>query len=92
MNVIKLRQFGQRLEILLIPVSEFGQPLLSFFSPQIDFATLSWARIMQVVAMPFIFIPVSASSYIGLPPERSADAAALFTANIAAVLAFRSHH
>ncbi len=35
------------------------------------------ARILQVIWLPFLFIPISAVSYVGLPPERSNEASAL---------------
>jgi DHA2 family multidrug resistance protein len=48
------------------------------FSPLMSFSDLSWARITQVVAMPFIFIPISALSYVGMPPQLTGEAAAMF--------------
>ncbi|WP_298281305.1 DHA2 family efflux MFS transporter permease subunit [Acidocella sp.] len=59
---------------------QMGVALLmdAHFSPLMSFADLSWARIVQVIAMPFIFIPISALSYVGVPPELSGEAAALF--------------
>jgi DHA2 family multidrug resistance protein len=49
----------------------------SYLSPDVDFSTLATARVLQVVAIPFIFIPVSASSYVGIPPRQNGEAAAL---------------
>ncbi len=49
----------------------------SQLAPNVDFAQLSFARILQVAAVPFIFIPVSASSYIGVPARNYGEAAAL---------------
>jgi len=49
----------------------------SQIAPDISFDQLSWLRVFQVVAIPFIFIPVSASSYIGMPPQSNGEAAAL---------------
>ena len=44
----------------------------------ISFWTISGLRISQVVWLPFLFIPISAVSYVGLPPNRSNEASALF--------------
>jgi MFS transporter, DHA2 family, multidrug resistance protein len=44
----------------------------------IGFWSISGARIAQVIWLPFLFIPISAVSYVGLPPDRSNEASALF--------------
>jgi DHA2 family multidrug resistance protein len=44
----------------------------------ISFWSISLTRISQVVWLPFLFIPLSAVSYVGLPPDRSNEASALF--------------
>jgi MFS transporter, DHA2 family, multidrug resistance protein len=49
----------------------------SHFSPYMSFDQLTIARVMQVFAMPFIFIPMAASSFIGVNPKLFGDAAAL---------------
>ncbi|MDD2704105.1 MAG: hypothetical protein PHU07_02035 [Acidocella sp.] len=66
--------------LMALALVEMGAALLSdsLFPPDISFTGLSWARIMQVIAMPFIFIPVSAASYVGMPAQSSGEAAALF--------------
>ncbi|WP_298162447.1 DHA2 family efflux MFS transporter permease subunit [Acidocella sp.] len=66
--------------LMAVALIQMGGALLmdAHFSPLMSFADLSWARIAQVVAMPFIFIPISALSYVGVPPELSGEAAALF--------------
>ena len=48
-------------------------------SLQIDFASLMWARVLQVIGLPLILIPVASLSYLGLPPEKSNEASALST-------------
>ncbi len=66
--------------ILLIGgLIETGLALLlqSGIAPDVSFGTISLYRVLQVVALPFLFIPISAVSYIGVPPERNADAAAI---------------
>jgi DHA2 family multidrug resistance protein len=49
----------------------------SHFSPYMDFDQLTMARVMQVFAMPFIFVPMGASSFVGVNPKLFGDAAAL---------------
>jgi DHA2 family multidrug resistance protein len=43
----------------------------------VSFWSISLARLSQVVWLPFLFIPLSAVSYVGLPPDRSNEASAL---------------
>src|SRR4051812_7323688 len=43
----------------------------------VGFWTMSLTRMSQVMWMPFLFIPISAVSYVGLPPARSNEASAL---------------
>jgi DHA2 family multidrug resistance protein len=43
----------------------------------VSFGSISLARLSQVVWLPFLFIPLSAVSYVGLPPDRSNEASAL---------------
>jgi DHA2 family multidrug resistance protein len=44
----------------------------------ISFWTVSSIRVTQVIWLPFLFIPLSAVSYVGLPPNKSNEASALF--------------
>ncbi|HET8995675.1 MAG TPA: DHA2 family efflux MFS transporter permease subunit [Acetobacteraceae bacterium] len=43
----------------------------------ISFWTLAMARVRQVIWLPLLFIPLSAVSYVGVPPERNNEASAL---------------
>ncbi len=54
-----------------------GLILQSEIAPDVSFWTISIDRMLQVVALPFLFIPISALSYIGLPAARNADASAI---------------
>jgi DHA2 family multidrug resistance protein len=49
----------------------------AYLPPDVSFGTLVWSRVCQVVAMPFVFIPVSAAAYVGLDPRLNGEAAAL---------------
>jgi DHA2 family multidrug resistance protein len=44
---------------------------------QTDFWQLSWSRVLQSVWLPFLFIPISAASLVGIPPARNGDASAI---------------
>ena len=50
---------------------------LARLPPDADFLTLSIGRICQAVALPFLFIPVSAASYVGLPAGSNNEASAI---------------
>jgi MFS transporter, DHA2 family, multidrug resistance protein len=43
----------------------------------INFWSISTARISQVVWLPFLFIPISAVSYVGVPVNRNSEASAI---------------
>jgi DHA2 family multidrug resistance protein len=62
---------GAFIEISIALLSE------AHFAPDVTFSGLSLARIAQVMAVPFVFIPLSASSYVGVPPRNNGEAAAL---------------
>jgi DHA2 family multidrug resistance protein len=46
-------------------------------SPDADFDFFVWMRVFQVVALPFLFIPISTAAYAGLPPDKTNQASAL---------------
>ncbi|MFC7400240.1 DHA2 family efflux MFS transporter permease subunit [Chelatococcus sp. GCM10030263] len=50
---------------------------LTSLSPEADFAYFAWARVFQMIGLPFLFIPITTASYAGLPPDKSSEAAAL---------------
>jgi DHA2 family multidrug resistance protein len=49
----------------------------SQLSLDVGFWNMSGTRMSQVMWMPFLFIPISSVSYVGLPPSRSSEASAL---------------
>lgn len=53
---------------------------------QISFRVAMWLRVAQAAGLPFLFVPITLSSYVGLPAEKSGDAAGLinFMRNIGA--------
>jgi MFS transporter, DHA2 family, multidrug resistance protein len=66
--------------LVLMAVLGTGWSLLAASNLDLDisFWSVSAARVSQVVWLPFLFIPISAVSYVGLPPSRSNEASALF--------------
>ena len=46
-------------------------------SPNADFSFFVWMRVFQVMALPFLFIPISTAAYAGLPPDKTNQASAL---------------
>jgi DHA2 family multidrug resistance protein len=43
----------------------------------VSFEELTKARVLQVIALPFLFIPISSASYIGIPPDKTNEASAI---------------
>jgi DHA2 family multidrug resistance protein len=72
-------RFIQPKWLILMAVLGTGWSMLaaSHLNLSINFWSISAARISQVMWLPFLFIPLSAVSYVGLPPDRSNEASAL---------------
>ena len=53
-------------------------------NPQLSFAMSSWLRVVQVAAIPFVFISVTTAAYFGMPREKNNQVAGLinFVRNI----------
>jgi DHA2 family multidrug resistance protein len=45
--------------------------------PDADFGYFAWARIYQMIGLPFLFIPITTASYSDLRPEQTNQASAL---------------
>ena len=43
----------------------------------ISFKVAMWLRVAQAAGLPFLFVPITLASYIGVPPQKSNDAAGL---------------
>jgi DHA2 family multidrug resistance protein len=50
---------------------------LSHFTADISFADAATARLYQAMGLPFLFVPINAVAYIGLPQRSTAQASAL---------------
>jgi MFS transporter, DHA2 family, multidrug resistance protein len=46
-------------------------------SPNASFDYFAWARVFQMLGLPFLFVPITTASYAGLPPEKTNQASAL---------------
>ena len=47
------------------------------FTTDITFGHVAWARVLQAVGLPFLFVPISTVAYAGMPPGKSNNIAAL---------------
>ena len=65
--------------LILMGLAGTGWALLSgaWFDLDISFWNISILRLTQVVWLPFVFIPLSAVSYVGVPPDRTNEASAM---------------
>ncbi|MBV9248924.1 MAG: DHA2 family efflux MFS transporter permease subunit [Acetobacteraceae bacterium] len=65
--------------LLLAALIGTGLSLVSAANLDIDigFWNIATARVVQVVWLPFLFIPISAVSYVGVPPDRTNEASAI---------------
>jgi DHA2 family multidrug resistance protein len=50
---------------------------MTSLAPEANFQYFAWSRVYQTVALPFLFIPITAASYVGLPPQKTDQAASL---------------
>jgi DHA2 family multidrug resistance protein len=50
---------------------------MSHFSADISFADAAMGRLYQAVALPFLFVPINAVAYQGLPRDKTAQASSL---------------
>jgi DHA2 family multidrug resistance protein len=58
-------------------LTAYGLYYMTSFSPGSDFGFFAWARSLQMLGAPFLFIPITTISYAGLPAEKTNEAAAL---------------
>jgi MFS transporter, DHA2 family, multidrug resistance protein len=60
-------------------LSGMGMWTTSHVSPDTSYQTLVWMRCLQVVGLPFLFIPISTVAFSQIPKEKSGKASALFS-------------
>jgi DHA2 family multidrug resistance protein len=66
-------------------VTAFGLYYMSMhLTLGVDFSTLFWLRVIQVMGLPFVFIPSNVLSYVGIPREKNNQVSSLinFTRNV----------
>ncbi|MDD4914743.1 MAG: DHA2 family efflux MFS transporter permease subunit [Methylococcales bacterium] len=56
-----------------------GMWLTSYLTPQIDYDTFVMMRVIQVLGLPFLFIPCSTMAFSNIPPEKGNKASALYS-------------
>jgi len=50
---------------------------LHSITTEISFGYIAWARVLQAIGLPFLFVPISMVAYAGLPPGKNNSASAL---------------
>jgi DHA2 family multidrug resistance protein len=60
-----------------LAMTAFSSYHLTGLDTAVSFWTLARDRMLQVVALPFLFIPITAASYNGIPPDKTNEASAL---------------
>jgi len=50
---------------------------MTSLGPDADFSFFVWARVFQMIGLPFLFVPISAAAYVGLRPSETAQASSL---------------
>jgi len=59
--------------------SAIGMWATSHITPQVDYATFVMFRTLQIVGLPFLFVPVSTMAFADIPKEMSNKASALYS-------------
>jgi DHA2 family multidrug resistance protein len=50
---------------------------LTSLTPDAGFGYFAWARVYQMIGLPFLFVPITTASYAELPPDKTNQASAL---------------
>ncbi len=56
-----------------------GMLLSTFITPQTDYNTFVFIRIMQILGIPFLFIPISTLAFMNIAIEKSNNASAVYS-------------
>jgi DHA2 family multidrug resistance protein len=59
-------------------LTSIGMWMTMLVTPQASYSTFVIMRIMQVVGLPFLFIPISTLAFVDIPREKSSKASALY--------------
>lgn len=60
-----------------LAMTAFSLYHLTGLDASVSFWTLAEDRMLQVVALPFLFIPITSASYAGIPPDKTNEASAI---------------
>jgi DHA2 family multidrug resistance protein len=60
-----------------LAVLAFSMWHMTSLVPDASFSYFAWARIFQMMALPFLFIPIQTAAYDGLAPDKTNQASAL---------------
>ena len=58
-------------------ISSLGIYNMTRFDLNVSYSTLMWARVYQASGLAFLFVPINAAAYAGLPRSKSNDASAM---------------
>jgi len=58
-------------------LSTYALHVMTQIEPGVAFSTLTGWRVLQALGLALLFVPITTSMYVGLPPERNEEAAAL---------------
>ncbi len=81
-------------------LTSIGTWMMAHITPQVDYRTFVFMRIVQVAGLPFLFIPISTLAYSGISKEKNNKASALYalfrnlggSIGIALAAAYYTHH
>jgi MFS transporter, DHA2 family, multidrug resistance protein len=75
----KASAFVQPKYLMASAMLAIGLAMIHFTSltPNASFAWFAIARVLQMAALPVLFLTITSFSYVGLPPEKSSQASAL---------------
>ena len=68
---------GKYLLLVAFTVTGFAFLHTAHLNLQMGFGDLSMARVYQSLALPFLFVTLTTAGYVGIPPEKNADASAI---------------
>lgn len=77
-----------------------GQWYTMHLTPQTDYNTFVMMRIVQVIGLPFLFIPISTLAFMKIPKEKSSKASAIYALSrnmggsigIAVIISYMTRH
>ncbi|MEO8938777.1 MAG: DHA2 family efflux MFS transporter permease subunit [Burkholderiaceae bacterium] len=68
---------GKYVLLVAFTVTGFAFLHTAHLNLQMGFSDLSMARVYQSLALPFLFVTLTTAGYVGIPPDKNADASAI---------------